>query len=89
MSEMCFGPEKTRTNLSFLRYILVFDLVLKCCSDINGGNGISFYLLHCISAYSCVVCWNESLSTESQVLGGSFVVIQSYRNVCNWIPKLI
>ena len=40
--EMCFMPAKSRKKLNFLRFIHVFDLVLKYCSDINEGNWLQF-----------------------------------------------
>ena len=36
--EMCFWPAETRKNLTFLRCIHLWDLVLKSCEDINEGN---------------------------------------------------
>ena len=46
-------------------------------------------LLHCIDGYSCLRYWNVFFSAVFQVLDWSFFVLHFYRNVCNWIPKVI
>ena len=52
-----FWPTETRKELNFLRCILVFDLVLKCCSDINDWNWMQlfFYLFVLLDIVASVV----------------------------------
>ena len=58
MPEKCIWPPQIGKKLNFLRFIQVFDLVLKCCSDTSEGTWIKvpfYFLLFCVGGYSCAI----------------------------------
>ena len=66
LPEMWFWPAHTKKNLKFLRWLHVFDLVLKYCSDLNEGNWLQllfhffvlmgiFALVIGLSFFNCVL----------------------------------
>ena len=84
-----FWPTETRKELNFLRCILVFDLVLKCCSDINDWNWMQlfFYLFVLLDIVASVVgtCFFSCVSRFRV----KFFLFALWGNVCSWFPKLI
>ena len=86
---MCFWPANTRKKLYFLRCIHVFDLVLKCGSDIKEGNWLQllFYLLVLMGIVTAVIGL-RFFSAVFRVLDWSFL-LHFDGNVCNWIPKVM
>ena len=90
MPEVCFCPAKTRKTLIFLRCLYVIDLVLNYGSDINERNWLQplFYYFVLMGNVASVIAMSF-FSAVFQVLDRSFLVLHFYRNVCNWIPKVI
>ena len=87
----CFcGLRRLEKTLNFSRCIHVIDLVLKYGSDINEGNWLQllFYFIVLIGIVASVIGMSF-FSAVFQVLDWSFLVLQFYGNVCNWIPKKI
>ena len=84
------GLRRLEKTLNFLRSIHVIDLVLKDGSDINEGNWLQllFYFIVLIGIVASVIGMSF-FSAVFQVLDWSFLVLQFYGNVCNWIPKVI
>ena len=88
--EKCLWPAKTRNNSNFLRYLHVFDLVLKYCSDIDKGNWLqlhSYFIL--LMGFFALVSRMSFFISVYQFLGSSNLVLHFYGNACIWIPKLI
>ena len=75
---------------NFLRYIHIFDLVLKYGWDINEGNWLQL-LFYCIVLIGIVapVIGMSFISAVFHVLDWSFLVLHFDGNVCNWIPEVI
>ena len=89
MSQMSFWPAKPRQKWFFFRSVLVFDLVLKYCSDINESNWLQ--LLLCFPVLMSIVASSSGISffRVFQLLVWSFLLMHFYGNVCIWFPKLI
>ena len=84
------GRRRLEKALNFLRCIHVFELVLKCGSDINEGNWLQllfyfFVLLGIVTALIGV----SFFSAAFHVLDWSFLLLHFDGNVCKWIPKVI
>ena len=75
---------------NFLRYIHIFDLVLKYGWDINEGNWLQL-LFYCIVLIGIVApdIGMSFISAVFHVLYWSFLVLHFDGNVCNWIPEVI
>ena len=87
----CFsGRRRLEKALNFLRCIHVFELVLKCGSDINEGNWLQllFYFFVLVGIVTAVI-GVSFFSAAFYVLDWSFLLLHFDGNVCNWIPKMI
>ena len=63
------GPRRQENFFNFLRCILVFDLVLEYCSDLNEGNWLQllFYFIVLLGIVTAVI-GNAFFSDVFQVL---------------------
>ena len=84
------GLRRLEKAMNFLRCIHVFELVLKCGSDINEGNWLQllFYFFVLVGIVTAVI-GVSFFSAAFHVLDWSFLVLHFDGNVCNWIPKVI
>ena len=83
------GLRRPEKKLNFSKCILVFDLVLQGCSDINYWNWMQlvFHFIVLVDIVECVV--GTSFFKCVSRLRLKFFLIGFWGNVCSWFPKLI
>ena len=85
--ELSFWCAKTENIQKFQRCLYVSDLVVKCCLDIIGETWIQlFFILVLLNVDASFIGVGCLFPSAGKVLS---CVLQCYRNVGNWISKVV